>query len=147
MQTVKFEDVYIKYHNDDNPRLELTEDGAWCDLYVAKDITLYAQDYALIPLGVSIKLPQGYEAIIAPRSSTFGRYGILQTNGIGIIDPTYCGDTDEWKMPVYATRYTEIPKGARICQFRIQKTQPQLVFISVDSLGEKARNGFGSTGV
>ena len=149
MEQISYQDIYIKYHDTldyQQPRLEMTELGDWCDLYVAEDIELYPGDSALISMGISIKLPKGYEAIIAPRSSTFIKYGILQSNGIGIVDNSYCGDNDIWKMPVYATRYTKIPKGSRICQFRIQPKQPVLVFISVDSLGED-RGGFGSTGV
>ena len=99
-----------------------------------------------ISQGISMKLPQGYEAIMAPRSSTFKRYGILQTNSIGVIDNSYCGDDDIWMFPAYATRDVEIPAGARICQFRIIKSQPRLVFTSVDSLGEENRGGLGSTG-
>ena len=93
-----------------------------------------------------MQLPDGYEAIIAPRSSTFKKWGIIQANGIGIIDNSYCGDDDIWMMPVWSTREIHIPAGTRIAQFRIQKKQPVINFISVDSLGTKNRGGFGSTG-
>ena len=93
-----------------------------------------------------MKLPDGYEAIVAPRSSTFKNYGLIQTNGIGIIDSTYCGNNDEWLMPVLATRETMIHKNDRICQFRIQKKQPTIKFVVVDKLGDEDRGGFGSTG-
>ena len=98
-------------------------------------------------MGVAMQLPQGYEAILAPRSSTFKRYGLLQSNSIGIIDSTYNGDDDIWCMPVVATKDIYIPKGTRICQFRIQKEQPKIHFVSVPSLGNENRNGFGSSGV
>ena len=91
-------------------------------------------------------LPQGYEALIAPRSSTFKNYGIIQTNHVGVVDETYCGDGDVWRMPVYAVRDTEIKVNDRICQFRIQKHQPQIVFDEVDFLDGTDRGGFGSTG-
>ena len=146
MDKLSYKDIYIKYHEEDNPNLELTAAGDWCDLYLAEDITLYPQDFALLSLGVSMQLPPGYEAIIAPRSSTFLKYGILQANGIGIVDNNYNGDSDIWKMPVYATRYVEIKKGTRLCQFRIQQKQPNLNFIKVQSLENEARGGFGSTG-
>lgn len=151
MNKITCKDIYIKYHDTldyQQPRLEMTEFGDWCDLYVAEDIELYQGDYALISMGISMKLPEGYEAIIAPRSSTFSKYGIIQTNGIGIIDNSYSGNNDIWKMPVYATRYVKIPRGVRICQFRIQPRQPVLVFISTDSLGDEDRGGFGErTGI
>ena len=97
-------------------------------------------------MGVSIELPEGYEAIMAPRSSTFKRWGIIQTNSIGVIDNSYCGDDDIWMMPVYATRDVEIPAGTRICQFRIQKKQPDLAFVFTHSLGNENRSGLGSSG-
>ena len=111
-----------------------------------EDIELNPGDFALINLGVAIELPEGYEAHIAPRSSTFKTWGILQTNSVGVVDSTYCGPTDWWKMPVMATEYTHIKKGDRICQFRIMEIQPKLNFIPVDVLTGKNRGGFGSTG-
>lgn len=118
----------------------------WIDLRSAEDVEMKAGDSCIINLGVAIQLPAGYEAYIVPRSSTFKNYGIIQTNGMGIIDETYCGDEDWWKMPVYATRDTVIHKGDRICQFRIMEHQPRLVFETVDSLGNNNRGGIGSTG-
>ena len=103
-------------------------------------------DFKYLSMGISIELPQGYEAIMAPRSSTFKRWGIIQTNSIGVIDNSYNGDNDIWMMPAYATRDVRIPAGTRLCQFRIQKKQPMLEFISVDSLGNEDRNGLGSSG-
>ena len=93
-----------------------------------------------------MELPAGYEAHIAPRSSTFKNYGILQTNGVGVVDQSYCGDGDQWHMPVYATRDVTIPQGARICQFRILENQPRLTFCQVERLEGPDRGGFGSTG-
>lgn len=139
-------DIKINYHNSPY-KLSITSYGDWVDLYCAEDIYLTKGSFALISQGVSIELPEGYEAILAPRSSTFKKYGILQANSIGIIDNSYCGDTDIWCFPAYATRDVEIKAGTRICQFRIQKKQPHINFISVDSLGNVDRGGFGSSGV
>lgn len=119
----------------------------WIDLRCAQDIYLTTGEFILIPLGIAMKIPEGYEAHIVPRSSTFKNYGILQTNGIGIIDETYSGDNDQWMMPVYATRATHISKGDRICQFRLMKHQPKITFDQVDHLDGTDRGGFGSTGV
>lgn len=140
------ETIKIKYYPS-SPHLEMTEKGNWIDLYVHEDVTLRKGEFALIPLGVAMQLPDGYEAILAPRSSTFKRYGIIQTNGLGIIDNSFAGDGDEWKMPVLATRDVTIMKGTRVCQFRILKTQPSILFNEVLSLDNPDRNGFGSTGV
>ena len=109
-------------------------------------MTLKAGEFCLIPLGVAMELPEGYEAHVVPRSSTFKNYGIIQTNSCGIIDGTYCGDDDMWRMPVYAVRDTVIHVNDRICQFRIFENQPKITFDEVESLGNKNRGGFGSTG-
>ena len=106
--------IKIHYFSDDLPRLQKTGKGDWIDLYAAQTMQLRAGDFALIPLGVSMQLPEGYEARTAPRSSTFKRWGILQANSVGVIDNSYCGTNDEWKLPVYATRDTVIEKGDRI---------------------------------
>lgn len=119
----------------------------WIDLRCTEDLYLTTGEFILIPLGIAMKIPKGYEAHIVPRSSTFKNYGILQTNGIGIIDETYSGDNDQWMMPVYATREIHIPKGSRICQFRIMEHQPKITFEQVDHLDVTNRGGFGSTGV
>ena len=118
----------------------------WIDLHAAEDVTLKAGEFRLIPLGVAMELPAGYEAHIAPRSSTFKNYGILQTNSVGVVDCSYCGDNDMWRMPVYATRDVTIEKGARVCQFRIMANQPRLTFLPVEHLEGADRGGFGSTG-
>ena len=119
--------------------------GDWVDLRTAEDVALMPNTYWEISLGVAMKLPKGYEAIVAPRSSTFKKYGVIQVNSIGVIDETYCGEHDIWKMPVYSLRATVIPKGTRIAQFRIIPHQPKIVFAEGE-LGEHDRGGFGSTG-
>lgn len=135
--------IKIKYHADID---KLSQFGDCIDLRAACDVELYPGDFKLIPLGVSMKLPEGYEGYIMPRSSAFKNYGIIQTNSVGMIDEAYCGNDDQWRMPVYATRKAVIKKNDRICQFRIVKHQPKIKFEEVEDLGEKSRGGFGSTG-
>lgn len=118
----------------------------WIDLRAAETVTLKAGEFRLIPLGVAIALPAGYEAHIVPRSSMFKTYGILQSNSMGVVDNTYCGDGDQWCFPAYATRDVTVEKGARICQFRVMENQPPLEFVSVERLDGPDRGGFGSTG-
>lgn len=118
----------------------------WIDLRAAKTIELKAGEFKLIPLGVAMELPKGYEAHIVPRSSTFKNFGIIQTNHQAVIDESYCGDNDQWFYPVYALRDTIINFNDRICQFRIVEKQPLINFIKVDSLKNTDRGGFGSTG-
>ena len=142
------EEIKVKYFVDDIDELcYVAGKSDWIDLHAAEDVTLKAGEFRLIPLGVAIALPEGWEAHIVPRSSTFKNYGILQANSMGVVDCSYCGDNDQWRMPVYATRDVTIPKGARICQFRIVENQPALRFIRVESLGGPDRGGFGSTGI
>lgn len=138
-------EIKIRYHDNVMP-IEINEKGDWIDLRAAKTTKLYQGEAALIPLGVSMKLPDGYEAVVIPRSSTFKKYGVIQTNGIGLIDNSYCGDNDVWHFPAYAIRDTVIPKNERICQFRIQKKMDKLTFTTVDKLEGEDRGGFGSTG-
>ena len=141
------EEIKVKYFHDDMEELcYVAGKSDWIDLRAAVEVTLKAGEFRLIPLGVAIALPKGYEAHIAPRSSTFKNYGILQTNSVGVVDCSYCGDNDQWHMPVYATRDVTIEKGARICQFRIMENQPQLHFTRVEHLDAPDRGGFGSTG-
>lgn len=137
--------IKVKYHTDILP-IEMNEKGDWVDLRAAEDMKLWGGYYYYIPLGISVELPEGYEAHVAPRSSTFKNWGIIQTNSVGIIDNSYCGDNDIWMMPVYATRFAEIKKNDRVCQFRIVEKQPHLEFETVDHLGNDDRGGFGSTG-
>jgi len=139
--------VKVKYHVDGLEPISQAHSGEWCDLRCAEDVELKKGDFKYVDLGVSIALPAGYEAILAPRSSTFKRYGIIQTNGIGVLDFLYRGNEDRWMMPVYATRDTIIHKNDRICQFRIQECQLPLNIISVDSMEDESRGGLGSTGV
>lgn len=140
-------DLKVKYFSPLDMKLEYVDGKSdWIDLRSAVDVELATGDFMLIPLGVAMKIPAGYEAHIVPRSSTFKNYGILQTNGIGIIDESYSGDNDQWMMPVFATRPTKICKGDRICQFRLFKHQPKLEFTTVDHLDGPDRGGFGSTG-
>lgn len=142
---IPVETIQIKYHTDIEP-LEQKEGRDWIDLRAAEEVKMSPNQFKLIPLGVSMKLPEGYEAHIVPRSSTFKTWGIIQTNHMGVIDESYCGDNDQWMMPVLATRAIIIHKNDRICQFRIVKKQPKILFQEVYSLGEESRGGFGSTG-
>ena len=139
--------INIKYHNSDLKKIEKIEIGDWIDLRAAEDVELKAGDFKIISLGVSMKLPEGYEAHIVPRSSTFKTWGVIQTNSMGIIDNSYSGTNDIWRFPAYAIRDTEIKVNDRLCQFRIVKKQPQVEFIEVDKLDDTDRGGFGSTGV
>lgn len=143
METIK-----IKYFTDKIDKLTYVAGKSdWIDLRAAEDVVLKAGEFKLIPLGVAMKLPKGYEAHIVPRSSTFKNFGIIQTNHCGIIDESYCGDGDQWFFPAYALRDTEIKVNDRICQFRIMEHQPQVVFEQVPELLDADRGGLGSTGV
>ena len=143
METIK-----IKYFDSEMEKLTYIEGKSdWIDLRASEMVELKQGEFRLIPLGVAMELPAGYEAHVAHRSSTFKNYGILQTNSLGIIDGSYCGDQDMWRMPVYATRDTVIHKGDRICQFRIVENQPAVVFEEVECLENQNRGGFGTTGV
>jgi dUTP pyrophosphatase len=140
------QNIVIKYHGPYVEKIQFIDGANWIDLRAAEDVNMLANSFAFINLGVSMKLPDGYEAHLVPRSSTYKKYGILQVNGMGIIDNTYCGDMDIWMMPVYATRATYIPRNDRICQFRIMKIQPPVTFTEVEFMEDKSRGGFGSTG-
>ena len=139
------ERIKIKYFADIQ-KIEKITQGDWIDLRAAADVTLKKDEMSIIPLGVGMILPEGYEAIVAPRSSTPKKFGIICANSMGIIDNSYSGNTDEWKFPAIAICGTTIEKGDRICQFRIIKNQPPIIFEEVDHLNEKSRGGFGSTG-
>ena len=139
--------ISIQYLSEDIERLKYIDGKSdWIDLRAAETVELKAGEFRLIHLGVAMKLPEGYEAHIVPRSSTYKNFGIIQTNHMGVIDESYCGADDWWKMPVLAVRDTVINKGDRICQFRIMKHQPRIEF-EEKSLEGKNRGGFGSTGV
>ncbi|MES5395398.1 dUTP diphosphatase [Bacillus amyloliquefaciens] len=138
--------IKIKYSDDTQTRISKIEQGDWIDLRAAEDITIKKDEFKLIPLGVAMELPEGYEAHVVPRSSTYKHFGVIQTNSMGVIDESYKGDNDFWFFPAYALRDTDISKGERICQFRIMKKMPQVELIEVDKLGNKDRGGLGSTG-
>lgn len=140
------EKIKIKYLADIEP-IKSIKQGDWIDLRCAEDIVLKAGEYKMIPLGIAMQLPAGYEAIVVPRSSTFKNFGIIQTNSMGVIDESYCGDNDEWHFPALAIRDTEIHKNDRICQFRLLFHQQEVRLQTVESLGNQDRGGFGSTGV
>lgn len=138
--------IKIKYFTDIEPLQYIDGKSDWIDLRAAEDVTMIPGDYKLIPLGIAMQLPSGYEAHIVPRSSTFKNFGILQTNHMGIVDESYCGENDQWFFPAYAMRYTTIKKGDRICQFRIMEHQPRIDFETVEKLANSDRGGYGSTG-
>lgn len=139
--------IRIRYWNERMERLNyIGGKSDWIDLRAAEDVTLKAGEFRLIPLGVSMELPAGYEAHVVPRSSTYKNFGIIQTNHMGVIDESYCGDQDQWFFPAYALRDTQVREGDRICQFRIMEHQPELVFMETGHLEGQDRGGFGSTG-
>ena len=140
--------IKIIYHDKNMPKLEFINGNSdWIDLRAREGGSFKKGDFALIDLGISMELPSGYEAYIVPRSSTFKRHGIIQTNSIGIIDNSYCGTNDIWKMPCYFTKDTIIEKYERICQFRIMKKMEDINFEEVEELNNKNRGGFGSSGM
>ena len=140
-------EIKIRYLSDKVLPLEsIGGVSDWIDLRAAEDVVLKKGEFRRIPLGFAMELPEGYEALVVPRSSSFERWGILQTNSCGVIDESYCGDNDQWMMPVYATRDTEIHVNDRVCQFRIMEHQPPLEFVETDHLEGEDRGGFGSTG-
>lgn len=139
--------INIVYHNQNIEKISKIDKGDWIDLRAAETVEMKAGEFKLISLGVSMKLPDLYEAHIVPRSSTFKNFGILQTNSCGIIDNSYSGTNDIWKFPALAMRDTVIHEGDRICQFRIVNKQPDVYFNDVKELDNADRGGFGSTGV
>lgn len=174
--------IKIKRINKDIEFPQLIKKGEWIDLRASQTVNLTAPqagtlkkhtvngeivnhrdvafDSTLIPLGVAMEIPKGFEAILAPRSSSYKKYGIIQTNSFGVIDNSYSSDSDEWLMPVLSTKDTVINKGDRICQFRIQLSQKatfkqklkwffsnNIKLVAVKSLNNTKRGGFGSTGV
>ena len=138
--------ISIKYFDSEIRHVEKLFNGDWIDLRSAERVELKAGEYHLIPLGVGMILPDGYEAHIVPRSSTPSKFGIMCANSMGIIDNSYSGDEDEWKFPAVAIRDTVIEKGDRICQFRLMRNQPPIEFIEVEKLNDISRGGIGSTG-
>jgi len=142
------ETLKIRYISPDVEKLCYVEGKSdWIDLRSAEHVVLKKGDWHLLKLGIAVELPEGYEAHVVPRSSTFKNFGLIQTNHMGVIDCSYCGDNDQWMWPCLAMRDTEIQVNDRVCQFRIMKNQPVLQFEEVEHLTGKDRGGFGSTGV
>ena len=141
------ERIKIKYFSDEIERLTYIDGKSdWIDVRASEEVELKAGEFKLIPLGIAMELPKGYEAHLVPRSSTFKTWGLIQANSMGVVDCSYCGDNDMWRMPVYATRDTVVHVNGRIAQFRIMENQPRIVFEEVEHLGNDDRGGFGSTG-
>ena len=139
--------IRIKYFTDKIDKLAYIDGKSdWIDLRASEEVTLKQGEFALVPLGVAMELPKGYEAHIVPRSSTYKNFGVIQANHCGVVDGSYCGDNDMWRMPVIAMRDTQIHVNDRICQFRIMKNQPEILFEEVEHLEGKDRGGFGTTG-
>jgi len=138
-------EIKIKYYADIE-KIKRNEKGDWIDLRAAEDVEMKAGELKYIPLGIGMILPDGWEAIVAPRSSTPKNFGIVCANSFGVIDNSYSGDNDQWAFPAYAIRDTVIHKNDRICQFRIIRNQPYLWFKETDHLNAVSRGGFGSTG-
>ena len=140
----------IKYF-EGATKLQKISKGNWIDVYANKDMFVPLNERAMIPLGFALELPQGWEGHLAPRSSTFKTWGIIQTNGVGVVDDTYIGDNDQWYMPVYCLQAkdengTWIRKGDKIGQFRIMEVMPEIEFEEVEFFNNTDRGGFGSTG-
>ena len=155
-------EVRIKYF-DGATKLKKITKGNWIDVYARKDIFVPLNERAMIPLGFALELPENWEGLLAPRSSTFKTWGCIQTNSVGVVDDTYIGDNDEWHMPVFclqakdgididvngikvSVKGTIIKSGDKIGQFRIQESMPALEFIEVEHFGNADRGGFGTTG-
>lgn len=140
-------EIKIKYFTDKIEKLKYIDGKSdWIDLRASETVEIKKDEFKLIPLGIAMELPDGYEARIVPRSSTFKTFGIIQTNHMGIVDKSYCGDNDQWFFPAYAFKDTVININERICQFRIEKNQPQIYFNEVFELNNADRGGYGSTG-
>lgn len=139
--------IKVKYFNKELTPLSKISKGDWIDMRAAERVKMKKGEFKLIPLGVAMELPEGYEGHVLPRSSTFKNFGIIQTNSKGIIDECYKGDNDQWFFPAYAVRDTIINFNDRICQFRIVEKMPEIEFVTVDQLNNDDRGGHGSTGV
>ena len=137
----------IKYHVKELEKLRYIDGKSdWIDLRVAESVSMKQGEYRLISMGISVEIPKGYEMLIVPRSSSYKNFGILQTNAMGVVDESFCGDNDIIHMPILAMRDTEIHINDRIGQFRLMPHQPEVHFIEVDHLDNEDRGGFGTTG-
>lgn len=141
------EKIQIKYFDKEIDKVEKISKGDLIDLRAAETVEMKKGDFKLIKLGVGMKLPEGYKANVYPRSSTFKNFGIIMSNSVAQIDNSYSGDADEWRFPAIALRDTMIHKNDRICQFEIQKIQPEIEFEEVEHLDSESRGGIGSTGI
>lgn len=139
--------IKIKYFSDRIDKIKKLTIGDWIDLRSSKFFSMKKGEFHLVPLGVAMELPEGYEAHIVPRSSTFKNFGIIQTNHMGVVDESYKGDNDQWFFPAYALKDGVIEPNDRICQFRIVKKMPEIEFIEVDKLENDDRGGHGSSGI
>lgn len=150
--------IRIKY-SEEATRLKKIAKGNWIDVYANKDMFVKEGERAMIPLGFALELPEGWEGHLAPRSSTFKTWGIIQTNSVGVVDDTYIGDNDQWHMPVFCLqgkdtniadgveeKGTWIKKGDKVAQFRIMEVMPEIELEEVETFGNDDRGGFGSTG-
>lgn len=137
----------IKYHVKELEKLRYIDGKSdWIDLRVAENVSMKQGEYRLISMGISVEIPKGYEMLIVPRSSAYKNFGILQTNAMGVVDESFCGDNDIIHMPILAMRDTEIHINDRIGQFRLMLHQPEVHFIEVDHLDNEDRGGLGTTG-
>ena len=160
--------ISIKYFDTNLPKLRVDEKGDCIDLRVSKVFKVdtppnepskvgeevsfpysYKKgDTLFFKLGVGMKLPIGYKANVYPRSSTFKNFGFILTNSVGIIDNTYCGDTDEWCGMVYCTRDGIIDYGDRIFQFEpVPVYTHKFIYTEVENLDDISRGGYGTSGI
>lgn len=139
-------EIKVLYHSKDITRIQNINIGDWTDLRAAENLDLKAMDFKFIDLGISVEVPEGYEMHIAPRGSTYKNFGIIQVNSVGVLDESYSGDEDIVKMPALALRDTIIKINDRICQCRLVPKQPKTTWVTVETLENENRGGFGSTG-
>ena len=138
--------IKVRYFNEKQTKLVQHDKGDWVDIPTPYKYKYKKGDTVWVKLGVAIKLPENYEAILAPRSSTFKQTGLIMANSIGIIDNSYCGNNDEWSAMFYATRDGEVEEGQRLVQFRILENQPNIPVIEVENTYSEDRGGYGTTG-
>jgi len=147
LENIKMKTIKIKYFDNEIDKVEKFTQGDLIDLRSAETVELKKGEFHLIPLGVGMKLPDGYKANVYPRSSTYKNFGIIMANSVGQVDNSYSGDSDQWMFPAIALKDTVVHKNDRICQFEIQKIQPDIEFVEVEHLDEESRGGIGSTGI